>query len=75
MADEMNEKTARAIRDLFSAASMAHRWVSNMKIVPGGERERLRDTLNHALAEADPVRIIAEGVLSNGRTAGHDDCG
>ena len=43
---------------------MAHRWVAKMKIVPGGERERLRDTLEHALAEAEPVRLAAMSMLT-----------
>jgi hypothetical protein len=73
---DMNENEAKAIRDLCAAAAMAHRWVAKMKIVPGGERERLRDTLNETLARVEPVRIIAEGILSSGKGRDVDsDCG
>lgn len=57
-------KTA-TIEALTNACSAALKWVENMRIVPGGDRARLRDQLRSALSveenEAEKALKILKG--------------
>ena len=39
---------------LRTACELALRWVKNMRIVPGGERDKLRQALELALGSSEP---------------------
>jgi len=70
----MTSDEAEQIQSLRAACQSALAWVSNMKIVPGGERERLRDKLKRALDDSNPVRIISEQVIARREEVDHE-CG
>lgn len=58
MAEPMNEvqRLTVGVAMLRTACGLALAWLENMRIVPGGERARLRDALRMALDATDPEK-------------------
>ena len=55
LADEVH-RLRICVSMLREACSLALSWVENMRIIPGGERDKLRQALRLALGSTDPEK-------------------